>query len=171
MRFSYDLVLPLLLVIAALSVALIAIDIEHLRLPNAVVLPMLVFTLLYLLMVSYAEQDFSQLISAMQGSALYLGFFVILYVVTSGRGIGLGDVKLAPALGLMTGWFGFGSSIVGLFAAFGLGGLWAIYGLVRGTMNRKSALPFGPMLIIAAWLAVFYGAELWGRYVALTGLT
>lgn len=70
-------------------------------------------------------------------------------------GLGMGDVKLAPALGLYLGYLGWNAVLVGIVAGFVLGALAALVVLVRDAARRKplggalrTALPFGPFLLL-----------------------
>ena len=70
-------------------------------------------------------------------------------------GLGMGDVKLAPALGLYLGYLGWEAVLVGILAGFVLGALAAIAILVRDVVARRPiggalrrALPFGPFLLL-----------------------
>ena len=70
-------------------------------------------------------------------------------------GLGMGDVKLAPALGLYLGYLGWEAVFVGILAGFVLGALAAIAILVRHVVARRPvggalrrALPFGPFLLL-----------------------
>lgn len=57
--------------------------------------------------------------------ALWLAVFWLPWILTRGRGMGLGDVKLAPLLGAVLGAFGWGPAIIGLLVAF-------VYGAIIG---------------------------------------
>ncbi len=91
-------------------------------------------------------------------------FFGFLVLLTRGRGMGMGDVKLAASLGALFGWpdvlfltvFAFVSgSVVGLLEmAF------------RGK-GLKSLLPFGPFLALGAALVFFFGHDIVGAYFSL----
>ena len=70
-------------------------------------------------------------------------------------GLGMGDVKLAPALGLYLGYLGWEAVLVGILAGFVLGARAAIAILVRDVVARRPiggalrrALPFGPFLLL-----------------------
>jgi leader peptidase (prepilin peptidase)/N-methyltransferase len=73
--------------------------------------------------------------------------------------MGLGDVKLAPTLGLALGWLSWGSVAVGFLAAFLLGGLAGLGGMLVLGLTRKSLLPFGPWLVSGALLSVLVGGD------------
>lgn len=90
------------------------------------------------------------------------GFFFLLFVVTAGRGMGLGDVKLAFLLGLL---LGYPMIIVGLYAAFLTGAATGVILMVIGKKTLKSTIAFGPFLIIGIVIALAWGErimKLWG---------
>lgn len=70
-------------------------------------------------------------------------------------GLGMGDVKLAPTLGLYLGYLGWSAVLAGVMAGFVLGALAALGVLIRDAARRKplagalrTALPFGPFLLL-----------------------
>jgi leader peptidase (prepilin peptidase)/N-methyltransferase len=90
--------------------------------------------------------------------------------LVSPRGMGLGDVKLAPTLGLALGWLSWGAVAFGVFASFLLGGLAGLAAIGLLGLNRKSLLPFGPWLVTGALLGVLAGADVAAWYAGtLTG--
>ena len=102
--------------------------------------------------------------------AILYAFYLILRVVRP-DGMGGGDVKLAGVLGLYLGWLGWGALAVGAFAAFLLGGIFGALLLLRKRAGRRTAIPFGPWMILGAWTGVFAGETLGNLYLgAATGL-
>lgn len=163
------LVLAAFLYLAAIAVALAAIDLETHKLPNVLVLPAYVVGLLLLGAASFLVGDFSFLLRAAIGAAA-------LFVAYSGMalaypgGMGFGDVKLAGALGLFLGFLGWGALLVGAFAAFLLGGVFSIGLIVARRASRKSGIPFGPWMLAGAFVGIFGGEQLWSGYLELVGL-
>lgn len=97
------------------------------------------------------------------GFAAFL-FFVSLVLITRFRGMGLGDVKLAAALGLVFGW----PDILLLVAlAFTCGSVAGLIIIVYGRGTLKSFVPFGPFLALAAALVFFFGQDLMSWYFGL----
>mgnify|MGYP002375564678 len=79
--------------------------------------------------------------------------------------MGFGDVKLAFILGLLLGW---PNIIPGLFISFLFGAIIGLI-LVAGKKRKlKSAVPFGPFLVIGCFLAIFYGSSLINWYLSLS---
>jgi leader peptidase (prepilin peptidase)/N-methyltransferase len=159
-------VLPAALYLAAISIALAAIDLDTRRLPNAIVLPSYPVLALLLVLASALEADWWALARAgMGGAARWLLYFLVM--LAKPGGMGFGDVKLAGLLGAALGWFGWGSLVVGAFSAFLLGGLFSVGLLLAGRAGRKSAIPFGPWMLLGAWIGIFVGEPLWGAYLGI----
>ena len=54
---------------------------------------------------------------------MWLGVYGGVWLLAAGRGMGLGDVALAPVLGLALGSLGWRSSLIGLLHGFIVGGV------------------------------------------------
>lgn len=159
-------VLPAALFLAAISIALAAIDLDTRRLPNAIVLPSYPVLAVLLVLASVLAGDWWALARAgIGGAALWLLYFLVM--VAKPGGMGFGDVKLAGLLGGVLGWFGWGSLVVGAFAAFLVGGLFSVVLMLAGRAGRKSAIPFGPWMLLGAWIGIFVGEPLWGAYLGI----
>jgi prepilin signal peptidase PulO-like enzyme (type II secretory pathway) len=85
------------------------------------------------------------------------GFFLALVLATRGKGMGMGDVKLAFPLGFLFGWPGI---VLLTGASFIIGAAAGIVAIVRGTKTIKASLPFGPFLAIGALIIFFFGAAI-----------
>jgi leader peptidase (prepilin peptidase) / N-methyltransferase len=155
--------IPAYLAFAFVCVVLAAIDAATRLLPNRITYPAFPVVAGLLLVASVAEGDLGRLGRALLAAAAVGGFFFVLALV-SPRGMGLGDVKLAPTLGLALGWLSWGAVAVGVFAAFLLGGLAGLGGMLVLGLSRKSLLPFGPWLVAGALLGVLAGGEVAGWY-------
>lgn len=157
------------LYLAAITVALALIDLDHHRLPNSIVLPSYVVAGVLLAASALLTQNYAALLGAAIGGAAMFLFYVVLAFI-SPRGMGMGDVKLAGVLGLYLGYIGWGALLVGSFGAFVLGGLFSIVLLVLRKAGRKSSIPFGPWMLAAAWIGIFFGETLWSGYLNLFGV-
>lgn len=156
--------LPLALVLTAAGVALAFIDLEHHRLPDAIVLPLYPITVVGLLFAGLMSGEWPWS-SALIGLAVWLGPIGALWFFSGGRGMGFGDVKLAPVLGVTLGWVGVGAAVVGLFAAFLVGGIVGVALMVARRAGRRSQLAFGPYLLIGALLGLLVGEPIWNAYL------
>lgn len=82
-------------------------------------------------------------------------FFILLFLVTKGKGMGLGDVKLSFSLGL---FLGFPLIVVSLYTAFLTGASVAIILVIWKKIRFfGGTIPFGPFLIFGTFFALFLG--------------
>lgn len=157
------------LYLAAISVALALIDLDTRRLPNAIVVPGYLVGAVLLASSSVLSADFGSLLRAAIG-CVALGLAYLLMAVVAPGGMGFGDVKLAGVLGLFLGWIGWGALVVGSIAAFLLGGIFGIILILAHRGGRKTAIPFGPWMLLGAWIGIVAGGPIWGSYLSLFGL-
>jgi leader peptidase (prepilin peptidase)/N-methyltransferase len=157
------------LVLTAVSIALALIDLDTKRLPNVIVLPSLLAGILLLGVAALLRGDIPALIGAGIGGAGLFLFYFLLAVIKPG-GMGFGDVKLAAVLGLYLGFLGWGNLLVGAFAAFLFGGVFGLVLMLIRRAGRKTAIPFGPWMILGAWLGVFAGEFLARGYFGAVGV-
>jgi prepilin signal peptidase PulO-like enzyme (type II secretory pathway) len=84
-------------------------------------------------------------------------FLLLIHLVTRGRGMGFGDVKLALFMGLFLGW---PKIIVAFYFAFISGAIIGIGLIVSKKLKRSSQVPFGPFLIVGTVVAYLIGDSL-----------
>jgi leader peptidase (prepilin peptidase)/N-methyltransferase len=83
--------------------------------------------------------------------------------------MGMGDVKLVPALGLILGWVGVGSAVVGLVSGWLIGAGVAIVLILGRRARSGTAIPFGPFLIGGFAIGMMAGAVLSDAYMGAIG--
>jgi leader peptidase (prepilin peptidase)/N-methyltransferase len=79
-------------------------------------------------------------------------------------GMGWGDVKLAGVLGMVLAWLSWAALLVGAFAGFLFGAIVGVAVIALGRGGRKTALPFGPFMILGALFAIFAAATIAAHY-------
>lgn len=95
------------------------------------------------------------------GGFIGLAFIGAIILLTRGRGMGMGDLKLAASLGILFGW----PDIAFLIAfAFILGSVYGVYALSTGEKAIKDSVPFGPFLILGALTLIFFGKDILSAY-------
>ncbi|WP_434811679.1 prepilin peptidase [Microbacterium sp. bgisy189] len=156
------------LYLAAISIALALIDLDVRRLPNAIVLPAYPVMLGLFLIASLCCAQWDAMLRAVVGGAALYTFYLLLRLIRPG-GMGGGDVKLAGVLGIALGWIGWGALIVGAFAGFLVGGIVGIALMIGRRAGRKSAIPFGPWMLVGAWIGIFAGQDVSRWYLGLLG--
>lgn len=156
------------LAVGLLLLMIVIADYLYMIIPDGLVAVLLGLTLLYRLsLVMVGVMPLSELIASVIVTAVIFSFFAGLWLMTGGRGMGLGDVKLVLPLGLLLGW---PQAVLGIFLAFILG---AIISLLLLAVHKKrfgQTIPFGPFLVLGAVIALVAGNELIGWYLALMGL-
>jgi prepilin signal peptidase PulO-like enzyme (type II secretory pathway) len=108
----------------------------------------------------------SPLIQALLGIAVISGFFGLQYLISHGRWIGLGDVKLGLFLGAL---FGLSRSLVLLLIAYIAGAVVGVALIVWDKKKLSSRLPFGIFLGFAGIVVMLYGQQILDWYLALIG--
>jgi leader peptidase (prepilin peptidase) / N-methyltransferase len=135
----------------ACLIALAGIDLDHQLLPNKIVYPMAAYGLVVSLIV--ATDDFPEHLIAGVGAFAFLLLAVLAYP----SGMGMGDVKLAGAMGIYLGV----SIVPALLAAFFTGTVFGLAVIAReGAQARKKAVPFGIFLAVGGLVGVLAGPEL-----------
>lgn len=163
-RVGLSWALPAYLYLGAVAVALALIDIDHHRLPNALVLPSYPILGALLLLAVVAGGAWSDGLRAVFGGLILFGFYFLLVLVYP-AGMGWGDVKLAGVLGMALGFLGWGPLAVGGFLGFALGGFFGIALIAIRRAGRRSAIPFGPFMLLGALAALLWGTELANLYL------
>lgn len=158
--------LPAHLYLAAIAVALALIDLEHHRLPDAIVLPSYVVSAGLLLLAAAGTGEWGALLRAVIAMAALYGLYFVLAVAKPG-GMGFGDVKLAGVLGLHLGFASWSAVAVGTFSAFLLGGLVGVALIALKRAGRRTAIPFGPFMLAGAGVGLAVGEPLVAAYLAL----
>lgn len=141
---------------ALLSWALIglsAIDFDRRLLPDAITLPFLWLGLALNLFGVYTDLP-SAVLGAMAGYLSLWSVYMLFKLLTGKEGMGHGDFKLLAMLGAWMGWQALPLVVV----------LSSVVGAVVGTMlivlrlrGRTAAIPFGPYLAAAGWIALLWG--------------
>jgi leader peptidase (prepilin peptidase) / N-methyltransferase len=160
--------LPAYLYFAAAGLALAAIDLDHRRLPDLIVLPSYAVVAVLLVIASAHSHDWWALgRAAIAAGSLFSFYFAIAFAYPGG--MGFGDVKLAGLLGGLLGYLSWSALVVGAFAGFALGAVAGVIVIAIGRGGRKTAVPFGPFMIAGAMLAVFVANPLAHAYLHVLG--
>ena len=92
------------------------------------------------------------------------GFFVLVWVLTRGRGMGLGDAELGSVLALFLPW---PLAIPMLLFAFWSGALVGVTLIVLYKYRPRAEIPFGPFLALGFALALFGGRMLLSNFMIM----
>lgn len=93
------------------------------------------------------------LVNCLATGAALAGVFGLLYLISHGRWLGLGDVKMGLLIGLL---FGFPAAVGVTLIAIWVGALVGVALMIRHRATMETALPFGTFWAAAAVLAVIW---------------
>jgi leader peptidase (prepilin peptidase)/N-methyltransferase len=156
LRFGAAAVLPAFCIFAAALVALTWIDLREQRLPREITYVAFALGAVALAIAALVDDEPRRIWTMLFGAGLALAIMGAIYLGSRG-GLGDGDVRLAPLLGLYLGWLNPGIVPVGLFYGFVLGAVVGVAMMAAGKAGRRTALPFGPFLAAGSVVAVFAG--------------
>ncbi|MEO5340743.1 MAG: prepilin peptidase [Magnetococcus sp. MYC-9] len=143
---------------------LMVIDFYHYILPDLITLPGIVLGLL-VAGLSLSGPPLATLEEALLGAVAGGGglwLFAWLFEKTTGKvGMGMGDIKLLAMIGA---WLGWQSLPLTLFLAGLMGSVVGVVWMVAAGRDRSQPIPFGPYLVLAAWVHLCLGTEIYRWY-------
>lgn len=158
--------LPAYLWFVAVTFALSLVDFDTKRLPNRIMFPGTAVGAILLAIGAGIEGEWRQLVTGLAvGAGLFVAFLLLALAVPAG--FGMGDVKLVFMLGLFAGYVSLAAGLFSAFAGFFIGGLVSVLLLVTRRADRKTAIPFGPSLVLGSWLAIVAGTEIVDWYLGI----
>lgn len=142
-----------LLWVAGAAVVLVSVDLACHRLPDRVTYPAAAVCGAAFLLDAAVLGSWGALVRSLVAAA---AAFAVPYAVAgiSPEALGLGDVKLLGLVGLVLGWFGWGALLAGIFLGLLTGALVSLVLLAGRRAGWRTALPFGPPLLLGAVLAL-----------------
>lgn len=143
------------LIIFSLLLLIFVFDLKHFLIPSEFLYPAIVIALFY---------NFS--LKAIITGCLSALFFLLIFLLSKGRWLGFGDVKLALFMGLFLGW---PNILTALFSSFFTGAIIGIGLIFLKKKGWKSEVPFAPFLISGTFIAFFWGEKIIQWYFSLLG--
>ncbi|MEK7604123.1 MAG: prepilin peptidase [Patescibacteria group bacterium] len=138
--------------IILILILIIFIDIRYLIISDKI-LVLLAVTAIGLKLLAYNTDFYRLLISAFGLTS----FFAILYIVSKGRWIGLGDIKLIFIIGFL---LGYPMGYLALVTAVWLAAMFSIALLLANKASAKTEIPFGSFLSMATIIFIIFNNEL-----------
>ncbi|MDN5275308.1 MAG: putative Prepilin peptidase [Candidatus Saccharibacteria bacterium] len=144
------------LIAGVLLAILFAYDLKWYLLPNYIVFPLIGIGTLFAVLAVIGTSDMTTtLLNILFSGIILSGIYFILWLISKGQWIGFGDVKLGLGLALLLADWKL--AFIALFAANLIGCLIVIPGMVAKKIDRKTRVPFGPLLIAGTVLAMLVG--------------
>ena len=140
-------------VFLCLLLALAAIDIKYMILPDELTISGAVFFFIYSFF-NPAVGQLDAMLSGLGGALFFAGLYYFYLKIRKIEGLGFGDVKMALFMGLFLGLHRLAMAI---FLASLSGLLVGIFFIIFKKKNLKLALPFGPFLSLGSFISLFWG--------------
>jgi leader peptidase (prepilin peptidase)/N-methyltransferase len=142
-------------------------DLKHYIIPDKVIYPAIGITFLYQLFEILAPHQIlvgSGILKPLLSAIFAAAFFLVIFLLSRGRWLGFGDVKLGFLMGL---FLGFPKILVSLFFAYLIGAIIGIGLILAKKKTLKSEVPFGPFLVTGTFIALFFGEKIISWYFNL----
>jgi len=150
------------LIIGLVLVVVFFADLIYGIIPDFTVVLLGLVTLVYrLMLMKNGALAISDFVEAVVVGLIGGSFFLLLYLVTRGKGMGFGDVKYALVMGFL---LGYPKGLVGMFVSFVMGGVVGVGLLITGKRKMKARVPFGPFLVGGTLIGLVWGNQLWWMY-------
>jgi leader peptidase (prepilin peptidase)/N-methyltransferase len=133
------------LYVAGSLIVLAVYDLRWYLLPDKILLPLIVPALAIASLYAVATGSWAVLWKPLLAAGLFGGAFYALAVVTRGKGMGGGDIKLAFIMGLL---LGLQKTSLAMLIAFNVAAIVGLGLILAGRKGRGSQIPFGPFLIL-----------------------
>ncbi|MBD3329929.1 hypothetical protein GF354_00185 [Candidatus Peregrinibacteria bacterium] len=144
-----------------LSVFLIAIffyDILYKEIPDRLSIPAIAIAIAGGLTVGTPEP-----LDMLIGGCAIFGFFGLQYALSKGKWIGGGDLRMGALIGVILGLY---KSLGALAIAYIGGTILLLPLIILKKIHKKSEVPFGPFLVIATFIMLFFGDEIISWYLS-----
>ncbi|MEK7562123.1 MAG: A24 family peptidase [Patescibacteria group bacterium] len=138
--------------VAGALIIIFIYDLKHYLIPDKVLFPAIGVALIYRLFL-----NFSLIPNFLLATVIGSGFFLAIFLVSRGKWMGFGDVKLAILMGFL---LGFPNILVALFLSFFFGAIIGVILMALQKKGLKSEIPFGPFLIVGTFLTLFWGSQI-----------
>ena len=148
--------IPAYCILMATLVALTWIDLKTKRLPREITYTGVILGAVALTVAAIVIDEPERIWMMALGAAIALVAMWLIYALSRG-GMGDGDVRLAPLLGMYLGWLNPGIVLPGLFFGFIAGAVVGVGMMAVDRAGRGTAVPFGPFLALGTVVAIFVG--------------
>jgi len=162
-RFSSDFLFSIFcLLISCFLIIIFVYDLKHYIIPDKIIYPAIAIALIFntfysIFIINNSKFLIQSLLSALGAAS----FFLIIVLVSRGRWMGIGDIKLAFFMGL---FLSFPGILIALFSAFLIGAVLGLWLVAFGKKTMKSEVPFGPFLVTGTFIALFFSQPLINWY-------
>jgi len=154
-------------VVISFLILIFVYDIKYYLIPDKISMPAVIIVFIWQIVLSVLKNGkfiFEDVWLLLLSGIIIGGFFALQFIISKGKWIGGGDIRLGFLMGVILGWpYG----LVALFLAYILGLIYAVPVISFGKKKMKSQIPFGTFLTVATLIVLFYGKEILDWYLGL----
>lgn len=134
-------------------------DLHYMNIADEVVLPGVLIALIATMATPYTPH----IIDALLGLGIGVVFFGLQALISKGKWIGLGDLRVGAFMGAVLGWK---LMIVALFLSYLVGSVVALFIIIKKKQVRGIRVPFAPFLVTGTFITIFFGEQLMNWYLS-----
>jgi len=164
-NFQFSIFSVFLLLISCFLVIIFVYDLKYYLVPDKIIYPAILVAGIWQLVFGIFIRNTSyEILNTFLAAAIGGAFFLIIFLISRGKWMGMGDVKIGILMGLV---LGLSHLFIALFLAFLIGGVVSIILLVLKKKALKSEIPLGPFLTGATFITLLWGDILLNWYLNL----
>ena len=148
--------------IIATLIVVFVYDLRYYLIPDKIIYPAATVVLITMPLIYGGEISWAGLLDPLIASVLGGGFFLLQYIISKGKWIGGGDIKMGALMGLILGIGGLG---VALFFAYVVGAVVGLILVASRKKTMKSQVPFGTFLAAGTVFAMFWARPILNWYL------
>jgi leader peptidase (prepilin peptidase) / N-methyltransferase len=148
--------IPAYCILMSVLVVQTAIDLKTKRLPREITYTGMILGAVALTVAALVIGEPERIWMMVLGAGIALVAMWLIFALSRG-GMGDGDVRFAPLLGMYLGWLNPGIVLPGLFFGFIAGAVVGVAMMAIDRAGRRTAVPFGPFLALGTVVALFVG--------------
>jgi len=168
-RYGFSVETLALIFLFSILIVVLFIDLRHMIIPNGLVLLGMAggaLVTIYNMFIPFSlyqpSKWYTPLIGMFSASGILFAVALIgLLVYGNDGGMGMGDVKLFIPIGMFLGWK---LALLSLFLSIMLGGITGLVLLISRVVGRKTAIPFGPFIVVGTIISALFGNSIINWY-------
>lgn len=138
-------------VLVSAGIVIFFIDLEHQIIPDSILIVGGLYAFVHHLITNYQLLITNFLPTAI----ISFIFFLLIFLITKGKGLGFGDVKFAFLIGLS---LGFPGAVIAFYLAFLTGAIIGTILIIIRKAKFGQKIAFGPFLVVG-WLGAYFFRE------------
>lgn len=135
-------------------------DLHYMEVADEILLPAIVIGLIATIGYPFTPH----IIDSLLGAGIGISFFGVQYLVSKGKWIGLGDLRIGAFMGVILGWQ---LVLVALFISYFVGSIISIGIIIHKKKAFGVRVPLAPFLVTGTIITMFYGEKLLTMYLAI----